>query len=269
MKPMMIIQMMLKMPMSSPRASADRSTPIAALRIVAALTIFSVGVADAAQTCRAQSGASKTPFVELYTSEGCDSCPPADRWLSAHFPRDGANHAIALAFHVDYWDRLGWTDRFASHAYTERQYAAMQANGKTFVVTPQILLQGHEFPASRRAMPQPALDRIAREPAAAMIELTATHDGKDVAARAVSRIADAENRAKTTLSIAYVDSGLVSEVKAGENKGVRLTHDHVVRALKSAPASDESFSTRFSVPEERGVSPTLVAFVQNTSTGDV
>ena len=102
-----------------------------------------------------------------------------------------------------------------------------------------------------------------------MIELAATNDGKEIAASAVTRIAEAENRTKSTLSIAYVDSGLVSDVKAGENKGVRLTHDHVVRALKSAPKSDGSFSARFSVPAEPGVSPMLVAFVQNTSTGDV
>jgi hypothetical protein len=239
--------------------------------LVAVVAFVAADAADAAQTaCKAVSGAQTTPLVELYTSEGCDSCPPADRWLSSHFAGAGdPNRALALAFHVDYWDRLGWTDRFASHSYTERQYAAMKANGKAFVVTPQILLQGHEFPASRRTMPQPALDRIAREPAAAIIELTATNDGKEIAASAVSRIVDAGSRAKSTLSIAYVDSGLVSDVKAGENKGVRLTHDHVVRALKSAPTSDGSFSTRFSVPAERGVSPTLVAFVQNTSTGDV
>src|SRR5207244_5422191 len=120
-----------------------------------------------------------------------------------------------------------------------------------------------------RTMPQPVLDRIAHEAAAATIELTATSDGKEVAATAVSRIVDSAARAKSTLSIAYVDSGLVSDVKAGENKGVRLMHDHVVSALKSAPKSDGSFSARFSVPAERGVSPMLVAFVQNTSTGDV
>ena len=241
------------------------------LLLITAAAFIAAGTADAAEkACKAVSGERTTPLVELYTSEGCDSCPPADRWLSSQFPRGGdANRALALAFHVDYWDRLGWTDRFASHAYTERQYAAMQANGKTFVVTPQILLQGHEFPASRRTMPQPALDRIAREPAVATIELTATSDGKEVAATAVSRVVDSAARAKTNVSIAYVDSGLVSDVKAGENKGVRMTHDHVVRALKSAPAGDASFSTRFTVPAEPGVSPALVAFVQNTSTGDV
>jgi len=168
---------------------------------IAGAAFLAASTAYATQTsCQAVSGAHTTPLVELYTSEGCDSCPPADRWLSSQFPRSGdANRALALAFHVDYWDRLGWTDRFASHAYTERQYAAMQANGKTFVVTPQVLLQGHEFPASRRTMPQPALDRIAREPAAATIELKATNDGKEVAATAVSRIADSAARAKATL----------------------------------------------------------------------
>ena len=241
------------------------------LLLITAAAFIAAGTAGAAEkACKAVSGERTTPLVELYTSEGCDSCPPADRWLSSQFPRSGdANRALALAFHVDYWDRLGWNDRFASHAYTERQYAAMQANGKTFVVTPQILLQGHEFPASGRTMPQPVLDRIAHEAAAATIELTATSDGKEVAATAVSRIVDSAARAKSTLSIAYVDSGLVSDVKAGENKGVRLTHDHVVRALKSAPTGDGPFSARFSVPAERGVSPTLVAFVQSTSTGDV
>src|SRR5437879_6451117 len=79
--------------------------------------------------CRVVSGATTVPLVELFTSEGCDSCPPADRWLSANFPRTtDANGSLALAFHVDYWDRLGWIDRFGSPAWTERQYAAMRAN---------------------------------------------------------------------------------------------------------------------------------------------
>jgi hypothetical protein len=70
------------------------------------------------------------PLVELYTSEGCNSCPPADRWLSASFAK-GAPRAsgIALAFHVDYWDRLGWKDRFATPAFTQRQYDRMRASG--------------------------------------------------------------------------------------------------------------------------------------------
>jgi hypothetical protein len=235
--------------------------------------IACIPVADAdASACRAASGPAMTPLVELYTSEGCDSCPPADRWLSANFPRiRDANRPVALAFHVDYWDRLGWTDRFASKAWTERQYAAMRANRATFVVTPQILLQGHEFPASRRAMPASALDRVARESARATISLDAANDGKDIVATASGRVTDASAREGASVSIAYVDSGLTSDVKAGENRGVRLTHDHVVRALKSAPIEGDAvkLTARFSHPAEAGVAPTLVAFVQNTATGDV
>ena len=138
-----------------------------------------------------------------------------------------------------------------------------------FVVTPQILLQGHELRASDRAAPQAVLERLAHEPAAAQIELTAKSNGKEIAATAIGLVGDVSLRGRSALSIAYVDSGLVSEVKAGENKGARLTHDHVVRALKSSPASAESFSARFTIPSEPGVSPALVAFVQNTVTGDV
>jgi hypothetical protein len=238
--------------------------------------VLACGPCDAAATeaggCRAVSGATTTPLVELYTSEGCDSCPPADRWLTANFPRISApGGALALAFHVDYWDRLGWVDRFGAPAWTERQRDAMRANRATFVYTPQILLQGHEFPAARRAIPRSALERIAREPAGATIELTAVAEGTGISATASGRVADPALREHASVSIAYVDSGLVSDVKAGENRGVRLSHDHVVRALKSAPAAGNPFNhtARFSRPSEAGVAPTLVAFVQNTANGDV
>src|SRR4029079_4975292 len=91
--------------------------------------------------------------------EGCSSCPPADRWLSATFAKASPRAAgIALAFHVDYWDRLGWKDRFAAPAYTERQYEEMRANGGRFVYTPQVLVQGKDFPGwqDRRAGGTPA-----------------------------------------------------------------------------------------------------------------
>ncbi len=104
----------------------------------------------AGAACVATSGAGTVALVELYTSEGCDSCPPADRWLAATFRGDGAAaRAVPLAFHVDYWDRLGWKDRLATPAYTERQYAAMRANRARFVYTPQVLVQGRDFPGWR------------------------------------------------------------------------------------------------------------------------
>jgi hypothetical protein len=226
-----------------------------------------------AAACRAVSGATMTPLIELYTSEGCDSCPPADRWLAANFARTGdAIRPLALAFHVDYWDRLGWTDRFAQPAWTDRQYAAMRANRAAFVYTPQVLLQGHEFTAWRRGNPGAAVGEIAHRPARATIEISATSEGDRVAAMASGQVTDPVAR-NATLSIAYVDSGLVSDVKAGENRGVRLTHDHVVRALSSSTTSRAngrlSLSAHFSRPREAGIAPALIAFIQSSANGDV
>ena len=79
-----------------------------------------------ASACETRASAQPPAIVELYTSEGCSSCPPADRWLSSLKGRDDT---IALAFHVDYWDRLGWPDRFATAANTERQQQLSRASG--------------------------------------------------------------------------------------------------------------------------------------------
>src|SRR3954467_15010246 len=96
--------------------------PLIALSILS-VAFFVVSTSSAGPACNATSGREVTPLVELFTSEGCDSCPPADRWLSATFPADGAPTASVLAFHVDYWDRLGWKDRFAAPQFTSRQHA--------------------------------------------------------------------------------------------------------------------------------------------------
>jgi hypothetical protein len=243
-----------------------------AFSLAFALVVFA-GASRAAE-CRTASGDRMTPLVELYTSEGCDSCPPADRWLSANFARAGdRGQPLALAFHVDYWDRLGWKDRFASPAWTERQYAAMRANGATFVYTPQFLLQGREFGTRQRGSASAALAEVAARPARATIEIVATVGADGASATATARLADAPARSGATLSLAYVESGLVSDVKAGENRGVRLTHDHVVRALRTSEPADSrgglTLSARFTKPAEAGGSPMLVAFVQNLRDGDV
>ena len=98
--------------------------------------------ATAQTTCQAISGERRTPVIELYTSEGCSSCPPADRWLSQWGSQP---EVIALAFHVDYWDRLGWPDRFASAEATARQHALAQAAGRVQVYTPQVIVDGADW----------------------------------------------------------------------------------------------------------------------------
>lgn len=242
------------------------------LAVAAALTVASP--ASALPACHATSGANVRPLVELYTSEGCDSCPPADRWLTAHFPAAAAGDAqpLALAFHVDYWDRLGWSDRFANAAYTERQYAAMRANGATFVFTPQVLLQGHDLRWQDRTATA-ALETAARTRARASLTVDATVSDASIAVRVGADLADRTPSGDVQVFVAYADSGLVSDVKAGENRGKRLAHDHVVRALKSfdAPQGVVHIDATFDVgrPREAGSAPTLVVFAQRRSTGDV
>ncbi len=225
--------------------------------------------------CAAASGAKVLPLVELFTSEGCDSCPPADRWLTSKFPVPAAEQtASVLAFHVDYWDRLGWKDRFATARYTERQYAASRASGGTFVYTPQVLVQGRD---TRNWEGSAATDKVAAaraRPARADVKLVIdASTAEAISTRLDIRITDPGLAKRAEAWLAYTDSRLVSDVKAGENRGVRLTHDHVVRALAGPFALDAQGHldtvVQVPLPTERGREASLVAVVQDTRNGDV
>ncbi len=245
------------------------------LLVIASLPGWASAVAPATATCSAQSGAQTAALVELYTSEGCDSCPPADRWLSSSFPPDASSAgAIPLAFHVDYWDRLGWKDRFAAHAWTERQYALAHAAHSNLVYTPQVLLQGRNFPDWRATQDvNSAVAAANARPARAAIVLEATPRAGAIAVKAIARVPGAADRKGAALFVALADSGLVSEVEAGENAGRELRHDHVVRALRGGIPVGGSGSVAGNIvlplPSEAGTSATVVAFVQNVDTGDV
>ena len=250
--------------------------PADAVAAVVLIAAWSFALPAIGSACAAKSGPQTTALVELYTSEGCSSCPPADRWLASTFRANAAaGGAIPLAFHVDYWDRLGWKDRFATAAYTERQYAAMRTNRARFVYTPQVLVQGRDFPqwqADTRGAAAAIAAANAR-PARAEIALDVLPQRGAVAVKAAVRVAGAAERKGAALFVAWVDSGLVSDVKAGENSGVRLVHDHVVRMLRGGTTVDAAGAGAaemvLPVPAEMGEAATLVAFVQNVDTGDV
>lgn len=248
-------------------------------RLIAALALAFAGnttMAASPPACTAVSGPKTAALVELYTSEGCNSCPPADRWLATTFPTtaEGAT-VIPLAFHVDYWDRLGWKDRFATPQYTDRQYQVMQATRGRFVYTPQVVIQGKDFPgwqgSARTA--GTAIAAANAKPARAQITLAVTPQPGALAVNAKVDVANAADRNGAMLYVALEDSMLVSDVKAGENSGVRLTHDHVVRVLRDAGTVDRNGAIAadlsLPLPKEAGKSTTVVAFVQNRDTGDV
>ena len=190
--------------------------------LVAALAAASTFAADAAPAaaCRAQSGATVPTVVELYTSQGCSSCPPAERWLSAINGRDGV---VALAFHVDYWDYIGWKDRYAQPLFTQRQAASQRSSGARFAYTPQVILDSRDTPAWSALAPA-ALQPHA--PATVALALAREADGL------VLTVTPAAT-APAALSgyVAVVDDGLRTAVGAGENRGATLQQDAVVREL--------------------------------------
>ena len=189
--------------------------------------------AQAAGTCSARSGPGIAPVVELYTSEGCNSCPPADQWLSRQKADPGV---VALAFHVDYWDRLGWKDRFASAAYTQRQAQTQRSSGARFSYTPQVIVDGTDRPEwSRIAAPLSAKGRPA-----ANVEVSLARDGnRFTASVAAAPGAPARLAAYWTVT----EQGHVTAVKSGENEGVTLKHDYVVRDYRPVAAWQSAVGT--------------------------
>jgi hypothetical protein len=223
-----------------------------ALLITAALLPAAV-LAQTTAACNAQSSAQPPALVELFTSEGCSSCPPADRWLST---LKGSSDVIALAFHVNYWDRLGWPDRFATPANTERQHQLARTSGSSYVYTPQVLLNGRDW----RDWGGGAPTRLLASPVA----LTLTREGQTVTARV------GPGGGRLAGYWAVLEDGHSSRVRAGENAGATLKHDHVVTLYKPVDAwvaGDPAKQWTLALPQATaGVSRRVVFVVTDPAT---
>ena len=168
------------------------------------------------------SGEGRTHLLELYTSEGCSSCPPAEAWLSGLRDAPGLwRDFVPVAFHVVYWDRLGWPDRFASKDFTARQYAYARQWGGDSVYTPGFVLDGVEWRKSGgQHPPAAAVQKTGR------LALEYADDGTcRVSFDAVGDY---------VVQVALLGGGIVSVVRGGENKGRTLHHEFVALALKTA-----------------------------------
>jgi hypothetical protein len=178
--------------------------------------------------CDVRSGPKTAALVELYTSEGCSSCPPADRQLSRlRQALDPAAEVVPLALHVGYWDYIGWKDAYAQGAFGERQSWLAHANQQNTVYTPQFFVGGTELRAWQGAL-RDKVRQLNMLPSAAAIRVQA---GLSASGALVLR-ADATSRAgagPAALYLAVAESGLATKVTRGENGGVTLAHDHVVR----------------------------------------
>jgi len=184
-----------------------------------------------------------------------------------------ARAALALAYHVDYWDRLGWRDRFASAQFTQRQRDVSSAGGASFVYTPQVVVQGHDVPGWNRGLAGAAIAAAEREPPRAVIAVDVTPTPDALLVRANANVMNPQLRKNAVLWVAYKDSGHVTEVAAGENRGSRLRHDHVVRALHGPyPVDAKGVAAAVLTqvpPADPGTAPSFVAFVQDRSNADV
>ena len=207
----------MERPVFSLRAGGDPPRRALSFALAGIAAVVGHGSARAVEACTAASTRQVAPVVELYTSEGCNSCPPADRWLSK-LKADPA--VVALAFHVDYWDRLGWKDRFASAAFTARQASQQASNGARFSYTPQVVVDGRDRTDwSRATVSTPTRP-------AATVEVAVAHQGD----RFVATVTPAPGAPQRLAAYwAVTEQGHVTAVKAGENEGVTLHHDFVVR----------------------------------------
>ncbi|WP_233802265.1 DUF1223 domain-containing protein [Paraburkholderia sp. HP33-1] len=194
---------------------------------------FGISAASAADpVCAARSPAHRVALVELYSSEGCDSCPPADRWLG-QLKTDGAAHGIVpLALHVDYWNSLGWTDRFSQHRFTERQQTLTRLAGANTIYTPEVFVAGRELRDwSQRDSFERRIDEVVAEPAQASVALALSPHAPgafDVDAQFTSTAASTAGSLSAYLAV--YENALTSQVGAGENRGATLHHERVVRA---------------------------------------
>ena len=222
--------------------------------------------------------ASRTPvLVELFTSEGCSSCPPADALLAKldhDQPVNGAE-IIVLGEHVDYWDGQGWNDRFSSSQYTDRQkdYCA-RLHAKNGAYTPQMVVDGtDQFIGNDGSLARQAIQHAAQSTKLKLTLSQPAADGRKVSA-SVSIPAGETTRPQGDLYAALVDPTDETEVRGGENGGHRLQHVGVVRSmqrignLKQLGAGPVTFSLK-APADAKPEAMRVVVFAQQSGPGPV
>jgi hypothetical protein len=190
-----------------------------------------------------RSGAASVPLLELFTSEGCSSCPPAERWLGELRNHPGLwREFVPVAWHVNYWDRLGWPDPYASAEFTQRQYAYASAWRAGTVYTPGFVRGGQEWKVREGGLTEPGLSKGGN--------LVAELENGNMRIHYDSPI-DLGRSLK--VHVARLGGGLESRVKAGENRGRTLEHEFVVLDWQTHPLREGR--AEFAFPLEPESSP--------------
>ncbi len=242
----------------------------------AGLSLLLAACAASAATCESNSGSTRVATLELYTSEGCNSCPPADRWLSQLMRKKyGPQELVPLAFHVDYWDDLGWKDRFAQRQFSARQHLLARRNRAQMVYTPQFLFNGKDL---RLAGADPVLAKrlsaISAQTSSARINLRQSVTPDQIEIDLTIDVASNRESPETEAFVALSENNLYSEVRAGENTGRSLAHDFVVRELLGpipiGPGGKARWSGKITLaPDWKRQDLALTAFVQDIPHNDI
>jgi hypothetical protein len=217
----------------------------------------------AAGTCQATSAKTTVALVELYTSQGCSSCPPADQWLSQLSTRIDSTRAVPIALHVGYWDYIGWKDPFAKREFNDRQSQLAALNRSNTRYTPGVFVQGRETNWSQPGAFDAQVRAINARPATATIvvdKVDAQSGRIDIRARA--ELAQPGSAKNPRLVLALVQNGISTKVTAGENRGETLANDRVTRAW-SGPLSLKPQTVSLIVPATAVRDLALVAFVED------
>ena len=232
--------------------------------------------AGAQQTTQPAAGQATAPgafaVLELFTSEGCSSCPPAEELL-ARIDKSARQHDMpiyALAFHVDYFDSLGWPDRFASAAFTGRQAAYVRLMRLPEVYTPQMVVNGRtQFVGSDVAAARREIQAAFERSRDSTLLCRVRSDKKADKLLVDFRGAHMPNGALACFAL--VEDGLETKVEAGENRGRTLRHENVVRALTGVhPDQRWEGSIELSIPPGvRRDKASVICFAQDPATGEI
>ncbi len=186
------------------------------------------GICRGAAPAQFASGPNRVALIELFTSEGCSSCPPMERWLATLRDEPGLwRDFVPVAFHVDYWNRLGWPDRFSTREFTQREYDYAAAWASPSVYTPCVVRDGAEWTGSRSLAPSgPATGK-----------LTVAYDGTTLQVGFSPAVPSAGDRFE--IHAVILGGGITSPVSAGENRGETLHHEFIALKMAHAPLGRE------------------------------